>query len=270
VRVNDRSAPRVSWRIAPGDTVSIDLPEFVRRERPRAENLPLVVVFEDADLIAVNKPSGQVAHPAFRNTSGTLVNALLGYAAHRWPPSLVSRLDRDTSGIVLAAKSPRIHAAMQRAMERNRVEKDYLAIVKGCPSPARGTIDLALGRDPSDRRKVIVHERGGAASVTKYQRVAASRDGLALLRCRLITGRTHQIRVHLAAKGWPIVGDAVYGVTDPRITRQALHAWRLAFDHPMSGARIELVAQVPADMGTVDGALSAALSALPRPPAHSA
>jgi 23S rRNA pseudouridine1911/1915/1917 synthase len=249
VLVNGKPAPRVSWRLAAGDRLAIELPESARRQRPRAEDLPLAIVFEDDDLIAVNKPPGQVAHPAFRNTTGTLLNALLAHANGRWIPSLVNRIDKDTSGLVLVAKRAEIHAALQRAMQRDGVDKDYLAVVRGRPTPKRGLIDLALDRDPWDRRRVMVRDRGGQPSVTRYERLATSSDGtLSLVRCRLITGRSHQIRVHLAAKKWPIVGDAVYGVKDRRHTRQALHAWRLAFHHPRTLEHLRLTAPIPDDL----------------------
>jgi 23S rRNA pseudouridine1911/1915/1917 synthase len=249
VRVNGEPAPRISWRIAAGDALTIDLPERPLRQRPRPEALPVDVLYEDDDLLIVNKPAGQVSHPAFRNTSGTLLNALLAYAGGEWTPTLVNRLDKQTSGLVLIAKSTAIQATLQRAMSRNEVEKDYLAIVHGKPSPARGTIDLALDRDPWDRRRVMVRDRGGQHSITRYERLETSRDGqFSIVRCRLITGRTHQIRVHLAAKGWPILGDATYGKKGPSpIARQALHAWRLAFTHPRTREEVRIEAPIPPD-----------------------
>jgi 23S rRNA pseudouridine1911/1915/1917 synthase len=254
VQINGRPADRVSRRIAGGDLLTIELPDRKPRSAPVAEALPLEVVFEDDDLLVVNKPAGQVSHPAFRNTSGTLLNALLAHAQGRWTPALVSRLDKDTSGLVLVAKSRAAHSALQRLGERQRIEKDYLAIVQGRP-PARGTIDLALDRDPWDARRVTVRDRGGMRSVTAFTRVksvrVAPRDVRSLVRCRLITGRTHQIRVHLAAKGWPILGDAVYGVKSPHIARQALHAWRLALPHLSTGADLELTAPLPPDMAAL-------------------
>jgi 23S rRNA pseudouridine1911/1915/1917 synthase len=265
VRVNARAVTRASARVAAHDDIVIDLPELRPRTRPAAEALPLDVLYEDDSLLIVNKPAGQVAHPAFRNTSGTLLNALLGYAADRWTPALLTRLDKDTSGLVLVAKTRLMQAALQRLAERAGIEKDYLAIVTGRP-PAKGTIDLSLDRDPWDKRRVTVRDRGGVPSVTQFERLrsrAAMRVEpslgevtLSLMRCRLVTGRTHQIRVHFAAKGWPIVGDAVYGFAGrkprapsaPDIQRQALHAWRLAFSHPLTEARIETIAPIPADM----------------------
>jgi 23S rRNA pseudouridine1911/1915/1917 synthase len=252
VLLNSNPAPRASWRIAPGDCLSIALPTHARRERAKPEALPLDIIFEDDNLMVVNKPAGQISHPAFRNTTGTLINALLAHAAGRWTPALVNRLDKNTSGLVLVSKTGSVHAALQIAMYRSAVEKDYLAIVLGRPTPARGTIDLGLDRDPWDRRRVMVRDRGGQPSVTRYARLSTVSAGkLSLVRCRLITGRTHQIRVHLAAKKWPILGDPVYGVKDPRIKRQALHAWRLAFVHPHTRQRVEFVAPMPADMANL-------------------
>jgi 23S rRNA pseudouridine1911/1915/1917 synthase len=252
VLVNDRPAPRVSWRIAAGDSLAIDLPEAAVRQRPQPEALALSVLYEDADLLVVDKAPGQVAHPAFRNARGTLLNGLLGYADGLWTPALVNRLDKDTSGLVIVAKQGRTQRALQQAMKSNAIEKDYLAIVKGCPTPARGVIDLALDRDPWDRRRVMVRDRGGQPSVTRYRRLATSSDqSVSLVECRLVTGRTHQIRVHLAARKWPIVGDAIYGVKDTRLDRQALHAWRIAFDHPRTRERVTVTSPIPDDMARV-------------------
>jgi 23S rRNA pseudouridine1911/1915/1917 synthase len=188
-------------------------------------------------------------HPSYGNSSGTLMNGLLTLA-QSWPagstPALLGRLDKLTSGLVLVTKRTSVYTALQRAMAANRIEKDYLAIVHGKPSPLRGTIDLALDRDPWDRRRVTVTDRGGQPSVTKYERLATT-QAHSSVRCRLITGRTHQIRVHLAAKGWPIVGDATYGKA-AGFPRQALHAWKLRFKHPGTGLEMSIEAPVPGDM----------------------
>jgi 23S rRNA pseudouridine1911/1915/1917 synthase len=192
----------------------------------------LEILFEDECLLAVNKPAGLVVHPAYRNLDGTLLDELRA----RDPLarlSLVGRLDKLTSGIVVLAKNAATHAAVQRSW--HAAEKDYLAVVSGCVDPPQGRIDLPLGTDPSDRRRRIVRPEG-AASVTEFERLdydASSRRSL--LRCRLMTGRRHQIRVHLAARGWPIVGDAVYGEALDGFARHALHAWRLALPHPAGG-----------------------------------
>ena len=224
-----------------------------------------MILYEDDDLIAVDKPAGVVVHPTYKNTSDTVLDALQ-WRARDWPsggrPSIVGRIDKLTSGIVVAAKSAAVHAEMQRRWPET--EKHYLALVFGRVEPPVGAIDLALRHDPADRRRMVASETEGAPSRTTYARIAhvdADTVGLSLLRCTLATGRTHQIRVHLAASGWPIVGDAVYG--EPRWTsikdaalrsvlqefpRQALHAWRVALTHPTSGERLEIEAPVPADL----------------------
>ena len=254
VLVNGRQVARASARIAPGDDIAVHLPERRTHQPPSPENLPVDVRYEDDRLLIVNKPAGQVSHPAFRHSSGTLLNALLAYARGAWTPALVSRLDKGTSGLVLVAKTSDMHRAMQRLWQETGIEKEYLTIVSGKP-PRRGTIDLALDRDPWDARRVTARDRGGMPSITKFERIRfvtiAPGRYLSLLRCRLITGRMHQIRVHLAARGWPIVGDATYGVRYEGMDRQALHAWRLAFDDPARGERVEVTAPPPGDMAAV-------------------
>lgn len=269
VMLNDAPVPRASWRVQPGDRLAVSLAPAPIRSRPAAEAMALAIIYEDEHLMAVDKPPGLVVHPSYKHASGTLMNGLLS-AARSWPPgskpSLLGRLDKQTSGLVLVAKRAAVHAALQRAADARRVDKDYLALVWGRPSPARGAIDLALDRDPWDRRRVTVTDRGGQPAVTKYQRLAtaspATGVSFAWMRCRLITGRMHQIRVHLKARGWPIVGDAVYGVDakalaamhDPATEaargfgRQALHAWRLEFRHPVTGDALSFTAPVPADL----------------------
>lgn len=263
VSVNGAAVRRVSTRTAAGDVIAVSLPAAAARRPMEVEQAPLHILHEDDHLLAVDKPSGMVSHPTHAHTSGTLMNALLWHA-RRWPagqrPSLVGRLDKLTSGIVLVAKTPAIHAALQRG----KIEKDYLALVYGRSIPARGAIALRLARDGSDRRRVAASESVGAPSVTHFERLArvpAPHVGLALLRCRLVTGRTHQIRVHLAARGWPIVGDPVYGeplweqAADRQLRealvsfpRQALHAWRLGMRHPMTATRLEIAAPIPDDL----------------------
>ena len=257
VLINGTAPARTAWRVQAGDELRVRVAGIPKRSKPQAQPIDLDILYEDDDLIAVNKPAGLVVHPSFKNTSGTLMNGLLALA-QSWPegskPALVGRLDKLTSGVVLVTKRSEIHAAMQRAMDARRVDKDYLAIVRGKPSPARGTIDLALDRDPWDRRRITVTDRGGQPSLTRYERVSTA-NGYSLVRCRLITGRTHQIRVHLAAKKWPIVGDAAYGsktVDDidaaAKFPRQCLHAWRLACRQPRTGRELTIEAPLPADM----------------------
>ena len=252
VLVNGTAPPRPAWRIQSGDELRVHVAEIPRRTRPQAQAISLDVLYEDDDLLVINKPAGLVVHPSFGNASGTMMNGLLDLA-RSWPagtkPALVGRLDKLTSGIVLVTKRSEIYAALQRAMNARRIDKDYLAIVRGKPSPPRGTIDLALDRDPWDRRRVTVTDRGGQPSVTRYERLSTA-GGFSIVRCRLITGRTHQIRVHLAAKKWPIVGDATYGATTdaPEFPRQALHSWRVAFRQPRTGRELVIEAPLPDDM----------------------
>jgi 23S rRNA pseudouridine1911/1915/1917 synthase len=269
VLINGSAPPRPAWRVQAGDELRVRAADIPKRARPQAQALDLDILYEDDDMLAVNKPAGLVVHPSFRNTSGTLINGLLD-RARSWPggskPALLGRLDKHTSGIVLVTKRGEVHAALQRAMNARRIDKDYLAIVSGKP-PQRGTIDLALDRDPWDRRRVTVTDRGGQPSVTKYERLSTA-NGFSLVRCRLITGRTHQIRVHLAAKHWPIVGDQAYATlrlgnvrertfprSGPAFGRQALHAWRLAFRQPRTGREIVIEAPMPEDMRTLAAAI---------------
>lgn len=289
VLVNGTPPGRAAWRVQAGDELRVRVEQLPPRARPAAQAMDLDVLYEDDDLLALNKPAGVVVHPSYKNATSTLINGVLE-RAKAWPkgsrPGLLGRLDKLTSGVVLIAKRPAVHAAMQRAMDARRIDKDYVAIVWGRPSPTRGTIDLALDRDPWDRRRITVTDRGGQPSVTKYERLAVSfpgppplagplasfgevsprrpaaakADAFSLVRCRLITGRTHQIRVHLSAKGWPIVGDAGYGRKRKggemsaieevayAFPRQALHAWRLSLRHPTTGTPMVIVAPLPADM----------------------
>jgi 23S rRNA pseudouridine1911/1915/1917 synthase len=158
----------------------------------------------------------------------------------------VTRLDKDTSGIVLVALTPALHARMQRHGTAGRIRKQYLAVVRGIPVPGRGSIVLPLARSAEDRRRVVVTDTG-QASETTYE-VLSSGNRHSLVRCELVTGRTHQIRVHLAARGWPIVGDPVYGTADEHMTRQALHAWRVTLPHPITGTPLDIEAAMPADL----------------------
>ena len=267
VTLNGRLVRRVATRAAPGDVLTVVLPAEVGRPLMAAEEMPVRVLYEDEHLLIVDKPAGIVVHPTHRHLAGTMMNALLWYA-RTWPPasrpSIVGRLDKLTSGLVVVARTAAIHAALQRTWSSSQTEKDYLALVYGRVSSARGVIELGLRRDPTDRRRVIASATLGAPSVTRFERagrVAAPRVGLSLLRCRLVTGRTHQIRVHLMTQGWPIVGDPVYG--SPRwkeiddhllaealqsFPRQALHAWRVAFVHPVTGRRLLVESPVPEDL----------------------
>lgn len=265
VRVNGAVAAKPASRVALDDRVEIDLPPPPERREIAAQEMPLAILYEDDHLLALDKPPGIVVHPAPGHFEGTLINALL-WRARDWGegrrPGLVNRLDRDTSGVLLAVKTPEIHHALARSLRAPGAEKEYLAVAYGAPLVDAGRIEHNITRDPADRKRRMVSKSEGKESVTLYRVVsAAAANGLALLRCRLVTGRTHQIRVHLQAEGWPIVGDPLYGeprwkgIADSDVAaacrdfpRQALHARRLAFVHPKTGARLEITAPLPADM----------------------
>lgn len=267
VAINGRVVQRVSTRAALGDVVVVQLPDETPRLPVLPEDGPLDCLFEDEQLLVVNKPPGIVSHPTYRHPSGSLLNLLLGHARD-WSdgqrPSLVGRLDKHTSGIVVVAKTAEAHARLQRTLASSHSEKSYLAAVYGPVNRGRGEIALSLGRDPHDRRRIVATKGEGLRSLTRFERLdEADADGcsIALLRCSLVTGRTHQIRVHLSASGWPIVGDPAYGEARWRVgraghaqdalqafARQALHAWRVSFVHPFTEKPVEVQAGVPADM----------------------
>jgi len=215
-----------------------------------AESIELSIVFEDDDLIVVDKPAGMVTHPAHGARSGTLVNAVLAHVAGGLPgdalrPGLVHRLDRDTSGLLVVAKREESLRALGAAMRARRVEREYLGLVRGIPRHPSGTIEGPIGRDPRNRLKFAIVADGKPA-VTEY-RLREEFRAHSELSFRLKTGRTHQIRVHMAAIGHPLLNDPVYGAREPRfdLPGQALHAWRLAFAHPRTGESLEFTAQPP-------------------------
>ena len=220
----------------------------VQRGRPEAEPLELSVLYEDDTIMAVDKPPAMVVHPTYKNWTGTLLNGLLWHVRDRpgITPRIVTRLDKDTSGLVLVALTPEAQARIQKDAAAGSVTKHYLAVVQGVPRPVSGVIALPLARDTADRRVVIVTPSGQACE-TRYE-VITQAEGRAVVRCELVTGRTHQIRVHLAERGWPILGDAVYGVPCEGLTRQALHAWRMTLPHPVSRQRLEIEAPLPNDL----------------------
>jgi len=249
VSVDRTRAARASMHVREGATIEVTLPASSRlREEPQPEPIPLDILYEDGDVIGINKPAGMVVHPSFQNATGTLLNGVLWRLRDRKGvrPGLVSRLDKDTSGVVLVALSVGAHARIQLDARAGRVAKQYLAVVRGTPRPPRGVITLPLRHDPADRRRIIAGE-DGAPSQTRY-RVVSSGNRYSLVECELVTGRTHQIRVHLATRGWPIVGDRTYGVADPLMARQALHAWKIAFRHPTTREALVIEAPLPVDI----------------------
>jgi 23S rRNA pseudouridine1911/1915/1917 synthase len=281
VQVAGRPVLRASARAQAGDIVDTVIPP-PPPPKPEliAQEMPLSVIHEDEHLLVVDKPAGLVVHPAVGHWDGTLLNALLwrskewGGSADR--PGLVHRLDKDTSGLLMVARTDAAHAGLARAMKSRSIEKEYLAVVYGKTPVQKGKVELGILRDPKDRKRMTTSRIEGRASITLYERLAEStgdRAGLTAVRCLLMTGRTHQIRVHLKAIHLPIVGDAVYGsprwkaIRDEQLAeacrdfpRQALHARRLALKHPVTGAPMEFVAPVPADIASL---LAAAALALP-------
>ena len=226
---------------------------------PQPEALPLDVIYEDGDMLVLNKPAGLVVHPAPGHAAGTLVNALLHHCddlagiggVER--PGIVHRLDRETSGLLVVAKHDAAHQALAAQFQQGRVRKIYLALVHGVPERRAGRIETTIGRHSTDRKRMAANPPHGKPAVSHYE-TAATRDGLTLLKVRIETGRTHQIRVHLSHIGLPIVGDPVYGsrARDARVVdcpaRQMLHATELELDHPADGRRLRFTAPPPADM----------------------
>jgi len=260
VRVEGRSAKRSS-RMSGGEWVQLTLPP-PQPATLEAENLPLAVLFQDRDVLVLDKAPGMVVHPAAGHAGGTLVNALLHHVRDfkgvggALRPGLVHRLDKDTSGCLVVAKNDRSLARLQASFKGRNVEKTYLALVHGQP-PAEGRLETAYGRHPRHRQRFTGKGAGTKRALTVY-RVVERLHGVALLEVQLLTGRTHQIRVHLAEAGHPLLADSLYGGGrrgDARVQsvqkalgRQALHAWRLAFPHPRTGERRQFEAPLPADL----------------------
>ncbi|MCX6897299.1 MAG: RluA family pseudouridine synthase [Verrucomicrobia bacterium] len=253
--------PKPNHPVQPGDVVEVVIPPPSPSE-VAPEAIPLDVLYEDADLIVVNKPPGLVVHPAAGHRAHTLVNALLHHCRGQLSgiggverPGIVHRLDGDTSGCLVAAKRDRAHRDLQEQFKARTVAKHYLALVWGVPRRNSGFIEGAIGRSASDRKKMRVVSHGGREAITEFE-VIKPLGEVTLLRCTLHTGRTHQIRVHLAAMGHPIVGDKVYGGTRKhplakQAGRQMLHAQTLAFDHPRTHKRLEFAAPLPQDMAAL-------------------
>ena len=241
---------RASQRLRFGDVVRV-WPEQPAGPVAKAESIPIDVRYEDADLIVISKAVGLTVHPAPGEPTGTLVNALLAHCPDLQAigdairPGIVHRLDKNTSGVMMVAKNAASLHHLQDQIRERSVEKRYWAVVAGIPQPESGRIDAPIGRDRLDPRRMTIVQNG-KASQTEYEVVERFADS-SLLECRLITGRTHQIRVHLAAQGHPIVGDVIYGIESDLIDRQALHARVLAFDHPTSGERMRVTVEPPED-----------------------
>ena len=264
VLVNGAAAAKAGMKIAEDDEIEVEIPPPVPAV-PGPEAIPLEIVFEDDDMIVVNKAPGMVVHPAPGHFTGTLVNALL----HHCPtlsgiggvarPGIVHRLDQYTSGLIVVAKSQAAMDGLVKAFASHQnLEKTYLAVAHGRPTAATGRIENLIGRHPVDRKRMAIVEKNGKRAITNFEVLAAAakaelRSRVSVIRCRIETGRTHQIRVHLAALGCPVIGDAVYGKSaadkrlEPLPARQMLHAWKLRLWHPVKSVPMELVAPPPPD-----------------------
>ena len=237
-------------KLQPGDTLTLTLPE-VQETALEAQQIPLDVCYEDADVIVVNKPKGLVVHPAPGHPDGTLVNALLAHCGDSLSgiggerrPGIVHRIDKDTSGLIIAAKNDFAHASLAAQLKDHSLARTYVCIVCGNIREDSGVIDAPIGRHPADRKKMAVTEKNSRSAVTHW-RVLERFGGYTLVECRLETGRTHQIRVHMAYRGHPILGDMVYGHKKPELGQdsQCLHARELTFVHPRSGERVTACAK---------------------------
>ena len=277
-----------AYHVGTGDTITIDVPQAVPAE-PAGEDIALDIVYEDDDIIVIDKPKGLVVHPAAGHETGTLVNALIAHCGVSLSgiggvrrPGIVHRLDKDTSGLMVAAKNDRAHQSLTGQFadhgRTGQMRRGYLAFVWGAPNRQRGTVDAPIDRHPQAREKMAVRP-GGREAVTHWevQETFKGRDGkpvAALLACQLETGRTHQIRVHMAHIGHPLMGDAVYGPhfktkashLGPRsqaalaaLDRQALHAYLLALEHPKTGVIMEWISDLPDDLALLRDCLRAAL-----------
>ena len=259
VTVDGAVAEKAGMKVSDDDEIEVEIPPPVPAI-PEPEDIPLDVIFEDADMLVLNKAPGMVVHPAPGHFTGTLVNALLfhcpdlagiGGVAR---PGIVHRLDQYTSGTMVVAKSQKAMESLVKAFaSHTSVEKTYLAVCRGRPRLDSGRIENLIGRHPVDRKRMAILEKGGKRAVTNW-RVVDFKNGLSVMECRIETGRTHQIRVHMASLGCPVIGDAVYGKPaldkrlDPPPARQMLHAWKLKLWHPAEGRQMEFVSPVPADM----------------------
>lgn len=250
--------PKKNRKTAPGEVYTVTLPDPEPMEA-LPQNIPLDVVYEDADVIVINKPVGMVVHPAPGHPDGTLVNALLYHCGNSLSgingvlrPGIVHRIDRDTSGLIIAAKNDAAHLSLAAQLEDHSLYREYHAIAVGGFREDRGTVDAPIARHPVDRKKMAIDRVKGKSAVTHWE-VLERYSGYTYLKCRLETGRTHQIRVHLASIGHPLLGDTVYGAKKPvpGLVGQCLHAKKLTFTHPATGERMTVECDLPDWFGAV-------------------
>jgi 23S rRNA pseudouridine1911/1915/1917 synthase len=264
VTLDGRPAPRPSIRVAKGQNAGIDIPPPAPASA-ESQEMPLSILFEDSDLVVIDKPAGLVVHPAAGHADRTLVNALLFHVhdlsgiGGELRPGIVHRLDKDTSGVMVISKNDEAHRKLTAAWSTAAVRKEYVAVVYGTPSKSRGTIDAPIARDPRNRKRMAV-VAGGRQAITDFEVIEPLRHA-SVIRCILRTGRTHQIRVHLKSIGHPIIGDPIYsgpqwrGIPDKRLqkaiagfSRQALHAALLVIPHPKTDKPMSFAASLPSDM----------------------
>ena len=255
---------KAGYSIRASDEITLQVAEEKPADLPRPENISLPIVYEDNDIAVINKPAGMVCHTGAGVRSGTVVNALLFHlgpldSGEPMRPGIVHRLDKLTSGLMVVAKNPKSHRSLSRQFKRREVAKEYLALVYGCPAERAGTIDWPLGRDLRCRTKISIRARKKRVAITHYELVK-NYGPVSLLKVKPQTGRTHQIRVHLSQKGFPVVGDILYGTNRERtlpavlqgmarkLDRHFLHAYRLEFQHPSTGERVFFVASLPAEL----------------------
>jgi 23S rRNA pseudouridine1911/1915/1917 synthase len=247
----DGAVPVKSARLAGGEALEVELPEVEEEGELQPEAVELRVAYEDEHLLVVDKPAGVVVHPAPGHGHGTLVHGLLEHGAAGGEesdrPGIVHRLDRDTSGLLVVARSDEAYDRLQDLVRNRALEREYAALVRGRPRSWGGRIEAPIGRDREDPTRHSLDTESPREAITHFE-VDELVGGHALLRVRLETGRTHQIRVHLAAIDLPVVGDPVYGVPDPRLGRQFLHARRLAFVHPFTQQELEVESPLPPDL----------------------
>ncbi len=251
IKVNGKETKH-SYKLKLNDEIEIFVPE-AKEINLKAQDIPLNVIYEDNDIIVINKPKGMVVHPANGNPDGTLVNAVMNKCKDSLSgiggeirPGIVHRLDKDTSGAIIVAKNDKAHIALSEQLKNHEVKKTYLALVRGIIKENEATINMPIARSKKDRKKMDV-DKDGKEAITHFKVLGRYKNKYTLLQINLETGRTHQIRVHLSHIGYPIIGDEVYsnGKNEWNISGQCLHAWKLEFIHPITGKKISLEAEIP-------------------------
>lgn len=251
ILVNNKKV-KVAYKVSEGDIIAVEK-QMPKEIEIKAQNIPVDIVYEDDDIIVVNKPKGMVVHPANGNPDGTLVNAVMSICKDSLSgiggeirPGIVHRLDKDTTGAIIVAKNDKAHIKLSEQLKNHEVKKTYLALVRGIIKENEATINMPIARSKKDRKKMDV-DKNGKEAITHFKVLGRYKNKYTLLKINLETGRTHQIRVHLSYIGYPIIGDEVYsnGKNEWDVKGQCLHAWKLEFMHPITGKKISLEAEIP-------------------------